>query len=229
MMPIEQTIDILLVEDNHDIAENILLFLEDKGHRLDTIYSAEKALNLLEKNNYDILILDVMLPGMDGFLLAEKLRTSLNITTPILFLTARDTLDDKLSGFNLGADDYLTKPFNFEELEARILAVYRRAKGLTSKRLTIGDWDIDEDLLEFKYKNQVINTTQIGFKIIKTLLVNHPNITPRRELEKRLWGDNPPDSDAIRSHIFMLRKAITPFNDQSVIETVHGVGFKLNI
>ncbi len=227
-MVMPSSLDILLVEDNHDIAENIVMyFTNQEGHRIDAVYKAKAALALLEQNTYDVLILDVMLPDIDGFALAIKIRHTLKITTPILFLTARDTLDDKLEGFTSGGDDYLTKPFEMRELAIRTTSLVRRAAGAITPQIAIGDWVIDEELFNISYKNKTVKTTKAGFTLFKALATHHPKVVLKRTLEKHLWQDDPPDSDALRSHIFALRKALSTVIDSPVIETLHGVGFRL--
>jgi DNA-binding response OmpR family regulator len=220
--------DVLLVEDHQDIAENIVLFLEH-SHMIDHAYSARQARALLADNHYDIIILDVMLPDSDGFALAREIREELKKTTPIIFLTARDALEDKKRGFSLGADDYMTKPFDLEELSLRLSALYRRAYGLTSDTLILDKWMVNESTFTITYDGKAVATTKIGFNLFKALVMHYPNVITRRKLEKLLWFDSPPNSDSLRSHIFLLRKAIAKVYDQPVIKTVHGIGFILQI
>lgn len=220
--------DVLLVEDHQDIAENIVLFLE-RDHMIDHAYSASQARTLLSVNHYDIIILDIMLPDVDGFTLAREIREELKKATPIIFLTARDTLDDKKRGFSLGADDYMTKPFDLEELALRLSALYRRTYGLTSDTLTLGKWTVNESNFTIAYDGKSVETTKIGFNLFKALVMHYPNILTRSKLEKLLWFDSPPDSDSLRSHIFLLRKSIAAVYDQPLIKTVHGIGFTLQI
>ncbi|MGS2718311.1 response regulator transcription factor [Eionea flava] len=220
--------DVLLVEDHQDIAENIVLFLE-RNHMIDHAYSAGQARTLLSVNHYDIIILDIMLPDADGFALAREIREDLKKTTPIIFLTARDSLEDKKRGFSLGADDYMTKPFDLEELALRLSALYRRAYGLTNDTIILGKWAVNESSFMITYDEKIVETTKIGFNIFKALVMHHPNIITRKKLEKLLWFDSPPDSDSLRSHIFLLRKAIAKVHYQPVIKTVHGIGFTLQI
>jgi DNA-binding response OmpR family regulator len=224
-----EPLDLVLIEDNHDIAENIVLYLEGRGHRMEWAWSGQAGLSLLEQNKYDAVLLDVMLPGIDGFTLAIKARHTLKVTTPILFLTARDTLEDKLEGFTSGGDDYLTKPFAMEEMEARILALARRASGQVTDELRLGEWSVQINQLQIYFHDQVVKTTQIGFKIFKALVSTYPNVLLRSDIEKVIWRDDPPDSDALRSHMFSLRKALGQVTRTPVIETVHGVGFRLII
>jgi len=220
--------DVLLVEDHQDIAENIVLFLE-RNHMIDHAYSASQARTLLSANHYDIIILDIMLPDTDGFTLAREIREELKKTTPIIFLTARDTLEDKKRGFSLGADDYMTKPFDLEELALRLSALYRRTYGLTNDTLTLGRWAVNESAFTITYDEKIVETTKIGFNLFKALVMHYPNIITRKKLEKLLWFDSPPDSDSLRSHIFLLRKSIATVYDHPLIKTVHGIGFTLQI
>ncbi|MEM9439222.1 MAG: response regulator transcription factor [Pseudomonadota bacterium] len=222
-------LDIVLIEDNHDIAENIVLYLEGKKHRVEWASTGNTGLTLLTENRYDVALLDVMLPNIDGFTLAIKARHSLAITTPILFLTARDTLDDKLQGFTSGGDDYLTKPFAMEEMEARLLALVRRATGLVTDTLKLDCWTVHTKRFQIHFQDQPLKTTKIGFKIFKALVSAYPNVVLRSEIENLIWGEDPPDSDALRSHMFSLRKAIGFATKSPVIETVHGIGFRLNV
>lgn len=222
-----QSLSILVVEDNRDIAENLVTYLEQCGHEVDAIHSGQRAYQLLTHNHYDLLCLDVMLPGMDGFTLANKARQTLNLSVPILFLTARDTLEDKVEGFGFGGDDYLTKPFDLQEVELRIAALARRAYGNVTNKLLVGDWRVESSRIQIFYKNAELKTTQTGFKIFKLMAQNYPDLVNRRELERALWGDLPPASDALRSHMFALRKSIKEVVDGDWIETVHGLGFRL--
>lgn len=225
----EESISILVVEDNRDIAESIYTFLDGKRYQVDVICSGIAALTLLEANAYDVIVMDVMLPGLDGFTLAIKLRNTINSSTPILFLTSSDIMSDKLEGFTFGGDDYMTKPFALEELDMRIKVLATRSGVNTLQLLKVGEWRLDERRYEIRYRDDVIKVTKIGFKIFKSLMSSYPNVLTRRDLEKVLWGDTPPDSDSIRSHIFTLRKVTSAVCNSSVIETVHGVGFRLQV
>ncbi len=223
----DSSVEILLVEDNRDIAENIIEFLEKRSFSVDYAASGLPALALLKQYRYRLLILDVMLPDMDGFHLAMKIRHALKIDTPILFLTARDTLDDKLQGFAVGGDDYLTKPFALEELAARVNAFSKRAAGKVVDAIELGGWRIENGNYRAFYANTPVKLTRIGFKLLRTLVANQPNVVLRSEMERVIWGDDPPDSDALRSHVFALRKAISKVTSDTRIETVHGIGFRL--
>lgn len=222
-----QSLSILVVEDNRDIAENLVTYLEQCGHEVDSIHSGQRAYQLLQQNKYELLCLDVMLPGMDGFTLARNVRQKLNLSVPILFLTARDTLEDKVEGFGFGGDDYLTKPFDLQEVELRINALAKRAYGNVTNQLLVGDWRVESSMLQIFYQDAPIKITQTGFKIFKVLAQNYPDLVNRRDLERTLWGDLPPASDALRSHMFALRKSIKEVVAGEWIETAHGLGFRL--
>lgn len=218
---------ILIIEDNSDLAANIYDFLEAKGHTLDAAADGITGLHLAIVNNYDAIVLDIMLPGMNGYEVCKKLREEAEKQTPVLMLTAKDTLDDKLAGFAIGADDYLVKPFELQELEVRLLALQRRKTGSTTRKLTVSDLSFDIDTLTVKRQDKSITLTPTGLKILELLMRKSPHVVSRREIEHLLWGDEPPDSDAIRSHMHTLRAAIDHPFDKPLIHTVHGIGFRL--
>lgn len=218
---------ILIVEDNSDLAANIYDFLEAKGHILDAAADGITGLHLAVVNDYDAIVLDLTLHGMDGLTLCKKLREEADKTTPVLMLTARDTLNDKIVGFEAGADDYLVKPFALQELEIRLLALQRRSVGSKSRKLQVGDLNFDLDTLSVTRQNKTITLTPTGLKILELLMRKSPHVVSRRDIEHSLWGDEPPDSDSIRSHMHTLRVAIDHPFDKPLIHTVHGIGFRL--
>ena len=218
---------ILIIEDNSDLAANIFDYLEAKGHTLDAAADGVTGLHLAIVNEYDAIVLDIMLPGMNGFEVCKKLREDAGKQTPVLMLTARDTLNDKLAGFAIGADDYLIKPFELQELEARLLALQRRKAGPVTRTLTASDLTFDLDTLTVKRQGKTITLTPTGLKILELLMRKSPHVVSRREIEHFLWGDEPPDSDAIRSHLHTLRAAIDHPFEKPLIHTVHGIGFRL--
>ncbi len=219
---------VLLVEDHRPLAETVVLFLENAGYTLDYAADGLSALHLASTNTYDAIVLDVMLPGIDGFSICQKLRVEAHIDTPILMLTARDQLDDKLRGFKEGADDYLIKPFDLPELDARLQALIRRQRGeLDSKLLTIDQLTFDPKTLTVCREGQEIRLKPTGYKILKILMRESPNIITRESLEHELWGDTVPDSDTLRSHLYQLRKAIDKPFSYPMIHTLPGMGVKL--
>jgi len=219
-------IRVLIIEDNPAIVDNITDFLESKGYILDFAMDGIGGLHLALTQDYDVIVLDLMLPGMDGITLCQKLRREADKQVPVIMLTARDTLDDKLLGFESGADDYLVKPFALKELEARIKALAKRWPTDT-KVLAVGDLRLDLGSLEVSRRGKPIELNNTCTSILKLLMEASPNVVTRQEMENSLWGDMPPGSDVLRSHIYTLRKKIDKPFDQAMIETVHGVGFKL--
>lgn len=216
---------ILLVEDNRDILANLADYLEIKGYTVDCAQDGLTGLHLAASQTYDLAVLDVMLPGMDGFTLCQRLREARN-NLPVIMLTARDTLDDRLQGFSSGADDYLVKPFELSELAARVEAVLRRTHG-ASRLLTVEDLSLDLDSLEVSRAGVSIKLNPIGLKLLETLMQRSPSVVRREQLEEAIWGDDCPDSDSLRSHIHQLRQLIDkPFNT-ALLQTVHGIGFRL--
>lgn len=218
---------ILVIEDNQDIAENICDYLESQGAVTDYAADGLVGLHLAVTGDFDAIILDVMLPGIGGIELCKKMRESSAPQPPILMLTALDALHDKLSGFDAGADDYLVKPFALEELLARLKALVTRSKGAHTSNLSVGPLVMDIGTMRVTRNDVSLQLNRATFNILRTLMEAHPNVTTRQTLEHAIWGDSPPQSDALRSHIYALRNKVDKNFDSSMIHTVHGVGFKL--
>ena len=219
---------ILLIEDDADIASNIGQYFEDRGHRLDFAYSGKQGLELALGERFDLMILDLMLPGKDGVTLCREFREQSTHDTPVLMLTARDTLDDKIGGFEAGADDYLVKPFSLRELEVRVQALTRRA--IASKPpqvLSIGDLELNRATLQVTRDRQPIQLKPRAFRILEYLMQNADRVIPRQELIDHIWGDDPPDGDPLRVHIHSLRASIDKPFERELIHTVHGVGYRI--
>lgn len=220
---------ILIIEDQDAIARNIAEFFEPKGHVLDFAYDGKHGLAFALENTYDVIVLDLMLPRMDGIEVCQQIRSQSASHCPILMLTARDTTDDKIKGFQSGADDYLTKPFVLEELEIRCLALSRRYLLRASHTITLGELHIDRQRQSVTRSGKVIALKQVGFKIIEVLAEAHPQVVTRSELTQKIWGDEPTESDALRSHIYQIRSSLDKPFDRPLLITVHGVGFTLAV
>ena len=219
---------ILLVEDHRDIAEMVGAYLEARGYVIDYAGDGVTGLHLAVVNSYDAVVLDLMLPGMDGLTLCRKLREEAHCETPLLMLTARDTQDDKITGLDAGADDYLVKPFDIRELEARIRALLRRHRGaLAPDLLTVGDLTLDTGTLEVQRAGTRLTLTPIGLKLLTVLMRASPRVVSRQELEREVWGDLLPDSDALRSHLYTLRKTVDKPFGRPLLHTVHGAGYRV--
>ena len=218
---------ILLVEDNRDILANLADYLTLKGYTVDCAQDGLSGLQLASSQHFDLLVLDVMLPGIDGFTLCQRLREESRSSTPVIMLTARDTLDDRLQGFRSGADDYLLKPFALSELAARIEAVLRRSQGMSRRTLQVGDLAYDLDTLEVSRAGRPLKLNPLGLKILEILMQRSPSVVRRDVLEEAIWGDDCPDSDSLRSHIHQMRQVIDKPFAQPLLHTVHGVGYRL--
>ena len=218
---------LLIVEDNPDIVANLYEFLEPRGFVLDHARTGQEGLQRARSGRFDAIVLDVMLPGMEGTTLCQRLRRELRQATPVLMLTARDSLDDKLLGFASGADDYLVKPFLMAELEARILALVRRSRGAMESVLTAGDLSFDTATYEVRRGGRRIVLTPTGYKLLACLLQAAPRVVTREELEHAVWGEDPPDSDALRTHLHALRQAVDKPFDHPVIKNIPGVGYRV--
>jgi DNA-binding response OmpR family regulator len=221
-------VNVLVVEDNRDIAANIADYLEPKGHVLDFASNGPHGLELASKGRYDVIVLDIMLPGLDGMTVCERLRNEARVGTPLLMLTARDQLDDKLEGFRVGADDYLVKPFSVRELEVRLEALVKRSQSTgLSRRFVVADLQYDADSMTAIRAGQALVLNPIQRKLLEALLMNTHRVMSREELETLIWGDELPGSDVLRTHIYHLRNVVDKPFAEKLIHTIHGAGYRL--
>lgn len=219
---------LLVIEDNQDLAANLLDYLEGRGHEVDHAGDGITGLHLAVHNEYEAIILDLMLPGMDGLTLCRKLRGEADKQTPVLILTARDALDDKIAGLEAGADDYVIKPFALREVEARLHTIARRAQPQgRNQKLTVGDLVFDTTTFRVRRGNRLILLPPIPLKILECLMRNAPRVLPRRELESVVWGGDPPDSDALKAHLHILRCAMDKPFETPLLHTIRGVGYQI--
>ncbi|NNC99968.1 MAG: response regulator transcription factor [Gammaproteobacteria bacterium] len=222
-------IRVLVIEDHKDIAELLYDFFERRGYELDYAGDGLMGYNLASENFYDIILLDLMLPEMDGLEVCRKLRQEANLETPILMLTARDTLQDKIAGLEMGADDYLVKPFEILELEARVKALVRRKEAVEPGVLKVGDLEFNTGTLEVSRGGLPIFLSPISLEILAILMEESPNVVSPMKLESEIWGGSMPDSDTLRSHMYNLRKHIdTPFNQQ-LLHNVQSRGYRIAV
>jgi DNA-binding response OmpR family regulator len=220
---------ILLIEDNRDIAENIAQYFEGKKHILDFAEDGLTGLHLASKNTYDVIVLDLMLPGIDGLEVCRRLQEDSHIKTPILMLTARDSLENKLEGFTAGADDYLIKPFALYELEMRLLALHRRAEQVGMKEiLKVADLEYNPTTLVISRAGQKITLKPISRKILALLMRQSHRVVSRQEIEYEIWGEDTPDGDVLRAHIYAIRNAIDKPFDVKLLHTIHSTGFRIS-
>jgi DNA-binding response OmpR family regulator len=218
---------ILIVEDNDDLAANIGEYCEERGDIVDYAGDGLTGLHLAAVNGYDALVLDLSLPGMDGLSLCERLRLDAANNVPILMLTARDTLRDRLTGFETGADDYVTKPFSLPELHMRLKVLVRRAAG-ASDQLAVADLVFDTRTLIVRRAGRRLELTPTGLRMLELLMRASPAVVKTGTVERAIWGDDPPDSEAaLRGHVHQLRGIIDKPFPAKLLKTVHGIGYRL--
>jgi DNA-binding response OmpR family regulator len=220
---------ILLVEDNRQIAEMVGEFLERRGYSVDYAADGVSGLHLAVSNSYDVIVLDLMLPGMDGLDVCRKLRKDGKKSTPVLMLTARDTVPDRVRGLDAGADDYLTKPFALEELLARVRALNRRAnERADDETLRVGDLTLDLARREARRGDQVIELTAREFGLLEYLMRNAGRVLTRQQITDHVWGyDSGATSNVVEIYICYLRDKIDRGFSRPLIRTVRGVGYTL--
>lgn len=218
---------ILVVDDNRDIASSIVDYVELQGHIADYADNGDAMIELVKKNPYDVIFLDVMMPGKSGFEACKILRETLSCNTPVLFLTARDTLEDKLEGFVAGADDYLVKPFAMEELMARSTALASRGGRLDIGETNILDLRINHQTHEVFRQGKPVQLNRMQYKILCLLIRHYPSVVSKDAIECEIWNDELPDSDVLKSQIYQLRNQIDKPFAGTLIQNVHGVGFKI--
>jgi DNA-binding response OmpR family regulator len=217
-----------IIEDDRAIATNLYDYLSAQGHTVDAAADGVTGLHLAVTHPFDAIVLDVGLPGMDGMRLCQKLRGEAHVETPVLMLTARDTLRDKLLGFEQGADDYLVKPFALKELEARLNALHKRSSGrVTDRILAAGDLTLDPRSLVVRFSAKDVKLPPKCIRILELLISQPGRVFSRADLERSVWGDAQETSDTLRSHMHLLRRALIEAGGYDPIETVHGLGYRL--
>ena len=217
----------LVVEDDFDLAETIVLFLELEGMSCDHGANGRSGLNLIRANAYDVLVLDLNLPRISGIELCRTLREE-GRDLPVLMLTAKDTLGDKLAGFAAGTDDYLVKPFEMAELTARIRALAGR-RSSRARQLAAGDLFMDLKQHRAFRAGQPLDLTPIEWRLLETLVRASPELVSRRDLEYAVWGEEPPESDSLKVHLHKLRQRVDRDFPCNIIRTLPGRGVVLAV
>jgi DNA-binding response OmpR family regulator len=214
---------VLLIEDDLDLAATVVDYLELENICCDHAANGIAGLEFINQQHYDVVILDVNLPRMDGLTVCKNMRDQ-GINIPVLMLTARETLDDKLAGFAVGSDDYMVKPFEMLELIARIHVLANRRNGLTNK-LSLYGVDVDFSAKTVKRDECPLQLSPTGWKILEVLMRKSPEVISKEQLLKAVWGDELPDSDSLKVHLFKLRQIIDIKSKNKLIHTVAGQGF----
>lgn len=219
---------LLVIEDNRNLVANLFDYFEPRGHALDAAPDGVTGLHLATTQVFDAVLLDWMLPRMDGREVLRRLRGEHGSIVPVIMLTARDELPDKIDGFRTGADDYLTKPFAMQELEVRLEALLARANGRNRRRvLQVADLTLDLSTLEATRAGQPLHLYPACRKLLEVLMQASPAAVTRQRLEYALWGDEPPDGDMLRSHIYELRRSVDGPFQTKLIQTLPRVGYRL--
>ena len=219
---------LLVVEDNRSLVANVFDYFEQRGHVLDAAPDGVTGLHLATTNEYDAIVLDWMLPRLDGIGVLRGLRQHGGKRVPVIMLTARDGLPDKLNGFEAGSDDYLTKPFALPELEVRLKALIARSGDPARRVLTVADLELDLDTLEAVRGGQRLQLYPASRKLLEALMRAAPAVVTRERLERVLWGDMPPYNDLLRSHLYELRRAVDARFAVKLIHTVAGAGYRMH-
>jgi DNA-binding response OmpR family regulator len=220
---------ILLIEDDQAVASTLGEFLELRGYSVDYAADGVTGLHLAIVNSYDVVIADLGLPGLDGLQICQKLRRDARKSTPVLMLTGRGSLDDKVTGLDAGADDYLVKPFELRELEGRLRALIRRDRHQAAAEvLQVDDLTLDTSTLRVERSGQPLVLTPIGLRILAVLMREAPRVVSRRDLEREIWGDELPDSDTLRSHLYNLRQVIDKPFDTALLHTIPAAGYRMD-
>lgn len=215
----------LLVEDDLDLATALIDYMSLEDIECDYAADGQVGYNLITKNPYDVIILDLNLPKIKGLAVCQRIRAQ-GVATPVLMLTACDTLDDKLQGFSHGADDYLVKPFATEELIVRLKALSKRRSGQISK-LVVADLELDLTHREVKRAGKTVKLSPISLQILEVLMREYPQAVSREKIAQAVWGHEQPDSNSLKVHIFNIRKHVDKSGLNPLIHTVPGYGFCL--
>jgi DNA-binding response OmpR family regulator len=221
---------ILIIEDNRELSRNIQDFLQPEGYVCETSYTATEAREKLEKFQYDFVLLDIMLPDGNGLHLLDYIRTE-KISCSILIISAKNALDDKVAGLNMGADDYITKPFHLPELNARLKAIYRRKQLDGDPVVNFNEIKVNTVTFETKVNNILLELTRKEYDLLLYFLINKNRVLTRQSIAEHLWGDytdNFSNFDFVYQHVKNLRKKISAANGTDYIGTVYGLGYKFD-
>lgn len=219
---------ILVIEDHAQIARNLHDYLVLRGHQVSVARDGQRGYSLAANGAFDAIVLDIGLPRINGLDICRRLRVEDHVVTPVLMLTARDTLKDKLAGFNDGADDYVVKPFALEEVEARLLAMHKRRAGKRLEQpVTYGALRFDPAERLVAFDGKAVNLSPQALRLLELLLSGPERVHGRQELELELWGAPQPTSDRLRNRIHVLRSALIEAGGWDPIKNVPGVGFVL--
>ncbi len=220
---------ILLIEDNPTIAKQVLEFLSGHRWQVDYAHNGELGIELALTQIFDVILLDLNLPDIDGLKVCKEIKQNAEVTPPILMVTARDRFEDKSAGFHQGADDYLTKPFDLRELVLRCEALKRRGDLHQSRILEVGELVLNLTTKTASRAGEELVLTNVGFELLCVLAQHYPKPVSRSFISHKLWSDTPPDSDALKSHIYSLRRALDKPFEYPMLKTVMNLGYQLEV
>jgi len=218
---------VLIVEDEKKMAELLKRGLEEENHSVSLAHDGRDALEMAQAHDYDAIVLDLMLPGIDGFEVARRLRKGGN-KTPILVLTARDTVPDVVKGLDIGADDYMTKPFSFEEFLARLRAISRRASAPRPTLLQVGDLVLDPASHEVRRGGEEISLSRTEFRLLELLMRRAGRVVPRNTIVNAVWDSNDDvEENTLDAFISLLRNKVDRDRKVKLIQTIRGTGYSI--
>ncbi|WP_122501615.1 response regulator transcription factor [Pseudomonas viridiflava] len=220
--------EILIIEDHQDIHDNLVEYFELRGHNVQSALDGLSGLHLAATQKFDAIILDIMLPGIDGNQICRSLRQYSKPEVAIVMLSARDEFEDRLVGFSVGTDDYITKPFAMSEVLARVEAVVARSQRRNNRVMVVADLKFDLDTWEVSRNGKLLKLNPTSMKLLELLMRKSPHIVKRAELEDVVWGRDAPNSDSLRSNIHILRRTLHSGFDAPLLHTAHGLGYKLS-
>lgn len=225
----KEFLSILIIEDNAQLAANLYDFLEGCGHTLDAAPDGLSGLHLASTKDYDAIVLDWNLPRLDGLTVLRRLRSEAKTKVPVIMLTARDQLVDKIDGFESGVDDYLVKPVALPEIEVRLRSLVARVKQSATPDdvLAVGDLHFHVGTMEVHRAGRRVALTRTGRRLLELLMRESPRVVTRARLERAAWGGLPPGTDLLRSHMHVLRRAIERDSGKTLLHTVPGSGYRL--
>ncbi len=225
----KEPLSILIIEDNAQLAANLYDYLEGCGHSLDAAPDGLSGLHLASSRDYDAIVLDWNLPRLDGLTVLRRLRGEAKKKVPVIMLTARDQLADKIDGFESGLDDYLVKPVALAEIEVRLRSLVSRLRQSAAPDdvLVVGDLRFHVGTLEIHRGGRRIALSRTGRRLLELLMRESPQVVTRARLERAAWGDGTPGTDLLRSHMYVLRRAIETDAEKPLLHTVAGSGYRL--
>lgn len=220
---------VLLIEDDIDIAASIAEYLEHQTISVDFAYTVQQAQNLLTTVTFDLIVMDVNLPDGDGISLCRELKQEYNIKQPILFLTARGLLEDKLEAFESGAVDYMIKPFSMQELHARIKALNAHINSLEQYEVTVGKLSICVQTGVVQYDLNPVQLHTIGLKLLLALMRSYPKPLTSERLCSIIWNEEVPKSNPLKAHVSRINSQLMPYSQHKVISSIRGIGYQLSL